>query len=84
MLLQGRSHIGTLVEKGDRDFATNVDLQIESAVRDSLARAAPGIPFLGEEEGGGAALDAGWGTGPDRRDDQTSPETVRSALSPCP
>jgi myo-inositol-1(or 4)-monophosphatase len=60
MLLQGRSHIGTLVEKGDRDFATNVDLQIESAVRDSLARAAPGIPFLGEEEGGGAALDAGW------------------------
>ena len=52
ILRQGRSHIGALIGKGDRDFATDVDLQIETAIRASLAEAAPGIPFLGEEEGG--------------------------------
>ena len=46
----GRSHIGALIAKGDRDFATNVDVQIETQVRASLARATPEIPFLGEEE----------------------------------
>jgi hypothetical protein len=52
ILRQGRSHIGALIGKGDRDFATDVDLQIETAIRASLAEAAPGIPFLGEEAGG--------------------------------
>jgi Inositol monophosphatase family len=50
ILSQGRSHIGALIGKGDRDFATDVDLRIESAIRASLAQAAPEIPFLGEEE----------------------------------
>jgi myo-inositol-1(or 4)-monophosphatase len=48
----GRLHIGALFAKGDRDFATDVDVQIESAVKDSLARGTPEIPFLGEEEDG--------------------------------
>ena len=52
ILRQGRSHIGALIAKGDRDFATSVDLQIESAVKSSLAKATPDIPFLGEEHGG--------------------------------
>jgi myo-inositol-1(or 4)-monophosphatase len=50
ILRQGRSHIGALIGKGDRDFATDVDLQIESVIKASLARATPEIPFLGEEE----------------------------------
>jgi len=48
ILRRGRSHIGALIAKGDRDFATDVDVHIESAVRDSLAAATPEIPFLGE------------------------------------
>ena len=52
ILRQGRSHIGALIAKGDRDFATDVDLQIESAIKISLANAAPSISFLGEEGGG--------------------------------
>jgi myo-inositol-1(or 4)-monophosphatase len=52
ILCQGRAHIGALIGKGDRDFATDIDLHIETEVRASLAEATPGIPFLGEEEGG--------------------------------
>ena len=52
ILRQGRGHIGAVVAKGDRDFATSVDLQIERAIKNSLAEMAPGIPFLGEEGGG--------------------------------
>jgi len=52
ILRRGRSHIGALIEKGDRDFATDVDLQIETAIRTALGTATPDIPFLGEEEGG--------------------------------
>lgn len=52
ILRHGRSHIGALIAKGDRDFATDVDVQIEKAVRASLAAAMPEIPFLGEEEPG--------------------------------
>jgi myo-inositol-1(or 4)-monophosphatase len=48
----GQSHIGTLIDKGDRDFATDIDVQIESAIKASLSEAAPEIPFLGEEQGG--------------------------------
>ena len=45
-----------LTGKGDRDFATEVDLQIERSIREQLAAAAPGIPVLGEEEGGEAKV----------------------------
>jgi myo-inositol-1(or 4)-monophosphatase len=58
VLRRGRSHIGALIAKGDRDFATDVDVQIERTVRESLAGSTPEIPFLGEEEGGGK-LDRG-------------------------
>ncbi len=60
ILRQGRSHLGALIAKGDRDFATNVDVQIESAIRASLAGAAPNVPFLGEEQGGGSAVGPLW------------------------
>jgi myo-inositol-1(or 4)-monophosphatase len=52
IMRHGRSHIGALIAKGDRDFATDVDMQVESAVRDSLAAVSPDIPLLGEESGG--------------------------------
>lgn len=52
LLRQGRSHVGGLFGKGDRDFATAVDLQIEESVKGFLGEALPGVPFLGEEEGG--------------------------------
>ena len=49
-LRRGRSHIGALIGKGDRDFATDVDLRIESEIKVSLAEATPEVPLLGEEE----------------------------------
>jgi len=49
---RGRSHIGALISKGDRDFATDVDLRIEAEIRGCLAAATPEIPFLGEEGSG--------------------------------
>jgi myo-inositol-1(or 4)-monophosphatase len=52
LLVQGRSHFGGLIAKGDRDYASRVDLQIEDSIRDALARATREIPFLGEERGG--------------------------------
>jgi myo-inositol-1(or 4)-monophosphatase len=52
LLVQGRSHFGGLIAKGDRDYASRVDFQIEDAIRDELARATREIPFLGEERGG--------------------------------
>ena len=59
ILMQGRRHIGALIPKGDRDFATGVDLRIESAIKSSLADATPEISFLGEE-GGGLQAGARW------------------------
>ncbi len=59
-LRRGRSHIGALIGKGDRDFATDVDRHIESEIRASLAEATPEIPFLGEEEGGATGIEAVW------------------------
>ena len=56
ILRRGRAHIGALIGKGDRDFATDVDLQIETAIKTVLATGTPEIPFLGEE-GGGAEHD---------------------------
>jgi myo-inositol-1(or 4)-monophosphatase len=58
ILRQGRAHIGALIGKGDRDFATDFDLQIETVVKASLSEATPEIPFLGEEEDGGQLLGA--------------------------
>lgn len=58
LLRQGRAHVGALISKGDRDFATAVDLEIEEAVKELLREDLPGVPFLGEE-GGGPAVDDG-------------------------
>jgi myo-inositol-1(or 4)-monophosphatase len=52
LLVQGRSHFGGLIAKGDRDYASRVDFQIEDSIRDALGRASQDIPFLGEERGG--------------------------------
>ncbi len=51
LLRRGRRSVGTVIAKGDRDFATEVDLRIEETIRATLEEAAPGIAFLGEEEG---------------------------------
>jgi myo-inositol-1(or 4)-monophosphatase len=59
LLLQGRSHLGGLVAKGDRDYSTRVDLQIEDAVRQMLG-VAQEIPFLGEERGGDSSAPLLW------------------------
>jgi myo-inositol-1(or 4)-monophosphatase len=54
LLRRGRWHVGSVISKGDRDYATRVDLEIEETIRGALAEATPGVPFLGEEEGGGS------------------------------
>ena len=59
LLRQGRSHVGALIAKGDRDFATAVDLEVEATVQAALRDVTPDIPFLGEEHPGGEI-----GTGP--------------------
>jgi myo-inositol-1(or 4)-monophosphatase len=51
LLRRGRLEVGSVVPKGDRDFATEVDIRIEETLRRALEEAAPGIGFLGEEEG---------------------------------
>jgi myo-inositol-1(or 4)-monophosphatase len=60
LLRQGRAHVGSLIPKGDRDYATSVDLAIERAVKETLAKATPEIPFLGEETGGDVHADTLW------------------------
>jgi len=60
ILRAGRLHIGALIAKGDRDFATSVDLRIETAIKDALTRATPDIPFLGEEGGGDTSAHLRW------------------------
>ena len=42
----------TLTTKGDRDFTSDVDIAVETVVRDFLRRHTPNAGFLGEEEGG--------------------------------
>ncbi|WP_158885255.1 inositol monophosphatase family protein [Amycolatopsis anabasis] len=44
---------GQVHEKGDRDLVTDLDLRIQREIKTYLERAAPGIVFLGEEQGGG-------------------------------
>ncbi|MCH7230563.1 inositol monophosphatase [Glycomyces sp. L485] len=41
----------TLSGKGDRDFASDLDLAVEDRLREHLAEATPDIPMLGEERG---------------------------------
>ncbi len=57
LLRRGRVDVGSVVPKGDRDYATQVDLQIEETIRKALDEAAPGVAFLGEEEGGRDAVE---------------------------
>ena len=51
LLRRGRRDVGSVVPKGDRDYATEVDFRIEETIRANLKEAAPDIAFLGEEEG---------------------------------
>ena len=48
---------GAITVKGDRDMATELDVAIERRLRAYLAERAPGVAFLGEEEGGPDAGD---------------------------
>jgi myo-inositol-1(or 4)-monophosphatase len=54
LLLEGRSKMDTVIAKGDRDFATALDLEAERLIRTRLERLSADIPFLGEEWGGPA------------------------------
>ena len=60
LLVHGRSHVGVLIAKGDRDYATRVDFEIEEHIKAALADTAPEIPFLGEETGGSLDSDLVW------------------------
>ena len=51
LLRRSRWQVGAIVSKGDRDYATEVDFRIEETIRTALQEVAPGIGFLGEEEG---------------------------------
>lgn len=51
LLRRGRRDVGSVVAKGDRDYATEVDFRIEETIRTALREAAPEVAFLGEEEG---------------------------------
>jgi myo-inositol-1(or 4)-monophosphatase len=63
--LIGSRTAGTLTPKGDRDYASEVDYQVEREVRAFLARATPGISFLGEEEGAiGEETETQWSLDP--------------------
>ncbi|MFO7252524.1 MAG: inositol monophosphatase family protein [Actinomycetes bacterium] len=54
---------GAIRAKGDRDLVTDIDLAVEEAVREFLARETPHIGFLGEEHGRvGPGGDAPWWT----------------------
>lgn len=54
-----------LTVKGDRDYATDLDYEIEQRVRDHLGKATPEIGFLGEEEGqSGKLADLVWALDP--------------------
>jgi myo-inositol-1(or 4)-monophosphatase len=61
LLRRGRRQVGSVVTKGDRDYATEVDFRIEETIRAALHEIAPGIGFLGEEEGqAGGMREAMW------------------------
>jgi myo-inositol-1(or 4)-monophosphatase len=48
---------GVVSAKGDRDYVSELDVQIQHEIRDYLHRATPDFDFLGEEEGGGVIED---------------------------
>jgi len=54
LLREGRGKMDTVIAKGDRDFATALDVEAERLIRSSLQRLTPDIAFLGEERGGPA------------------------------
>lgn len=61
LVRRGHAHYGAMISKGDRDYATAVDVEIERAIREMLREADPHIAFLGEEEGlSPADTDAIW------------------------
>lgn len=51
---------GTLTAKGERDFASQLDYEIEREVRTFLQAATPEIGFLGEEDGVQATGEMQW------------------------
>lgn len=58
-----RAHFGAardVREKAPGDWVSAADLASEEAIRDVLARAAPGIAFFGEETGGDRSGARGW------------------------
>lgn len=55
-----RSRHDELTAKGDRDFATETDYEIERTVRRKFELATPDIGFLGEEEGRSGETDRMW------------------------
>ena len=72
--------------KGDRDMVTNLDIEIERAVRASLARDAPHVAFLGEEESQTGEGRADLGARPDRRhrEPRPRPALIRGVAGPGP
>ena len=58
------SQPGRLTAKGDRDMASEVDYQVERETRELLAAAAPGVGFLGEEDGHNGNADRYWALDP--------------------
>lgn len=59
-----RRAIGTLTYKNERDYATEVDYEIEREMRKYLGDHAPGIGFLGEESGAFGNTDNYWALDP--------------------
>jgi myo-inositol-1(or 4)-monophosphatase len=51
LLVEGRGKMDTVIAKGDRDFATALDVEAERLIRTRLERLEPEISFLGEEQG---------------------------------
>ncbi|MFI5715463.1 inositol monophosphatase family protein [Nocardia sp. NPDC051750] len=55
--LLARAVPGEVQAKGDRDFVTELDLEIQRKIQDYLHAATPQIGFLGEESGTGRTAD---------------------------
>jgi myo-inositol-1(or 4)-monophosphatase len=56
--LLSERRIGRVTAKEDRDYASELDVAIERAVREHLALATPEVGFLGEEEGASGEAEA--------------------------
>jgi myo-inositol-1(or 4)-monophosphatase len=59
VVAEGFGSTGNAREKAPGDWVSDVDTSSESAVREALERAAPGLPVFGEERGGSRG-DIGW------------------------